>query len=219
MPPLAGGVSFPPELRQTPVALEVRMSDGIAELPPVWLLDVDGVINAISERGDCATWPADQWRRHEVTHLNGTTWPILAAEPVLDFLREVHHAGAAELRWHTTWQNSAQHRLAPALGLPDWPVAGSPEFTDQHDSGYGFAAQVRRTWWKLGAVERVIREEGRRLLWTDDDIRYGGDEELERVLSAPGVLAVSPTPTTGLDRGDLASIADFLNLGRHPTTT
>ena len=189
--------------------------------PPVWLLDVDGVINAVARRPDTDVWPPQAWSARRVTALDGRTWPILTAQPVLDFLCAVHGAGRAEIRWHTTWQRSAVARLGPALDLPEWPVAEAPEFTRFEDSGYDAGTSLDQ-WWKSGAAERVLGQEGRRLVWTDDDLAAGRSlPAVQRVLAHDSVCLLSPRPDAGLSPADLAVIEQFLDhpTGRQPAVT
>src|SRR6185436_13043128 len=94
---------------------------------PIWLLDIDGVINALDDPPDPRTWPADQWVRAMAMSNLDLEWPMLAARPVLDFLRQVHEQGRAEIHWHTAWQRNALN-VGDALGLPAWPVAPCPEY-------------------------------------------------------------------------------------------
>ncbi len=180
---------------------------------PVWLLDVDGVLNACSSRGCRTVWPQECWNSCVVADLDGRKWPILVADPVVSYLRAVHVNGDAEIRWHTSWQHSAPQRLAPALGLPDWPVAVAPEYHDP--SGH-----TAHGWWKLGAAARVLEEEGRRLVWTDDDISFGAQltGAVGELLRRPGVLAVTPRTTIGLTRKNLLAVDAFLGAddGRIP---
>lgn len=185
----------------------------------MWLLDIDGVVNAIALEPDLDAWPAAAWTRQYVTALDGRTWPILTARPVLDFLSAVHAAGRAEIRWHTTWQQSAVQRLAPALGLPAWPVADAPEFTDFDDSGYlGRMAGPR--WWKAGAAARVREVERRALVWTDDDLWAGRElPAVARIMADTDACAVSPVPAFGLSPADLGAIDHFLTRRATPPTT
>jgi hypothetical protein len=152
---------------------------------PVWLLDVDGVLNAIATQPDRTVWPADQWLR-TTAEAQGSDWPILAARPVLDLIREVHEQGLAEVRWHTTWQQHAVKTLAPALDLPEFPVQDDLGAVDGYfDDESG---TVRYRWWKRPAAEHVVQVEGRRLIWTDDDIsthRSQLDALAEHLLIAP----------------------------------
>jgi hypothetical protein len=171
---------------------------------PVWLLDIDGVINACTKNPDRSVWPADAWVRPEAKG-HRRVWPILAATPVVEFIRQVHEAGRAEIRWHTTWQEMAVN-LGAALDLPRFPVQDAPEFLSWD---LGRAAG----WWKLPAAERVLRDEGRTLVWTDDDITWSlgrrGSDDLREL--GP-VLLVSPSELTGLTPKHLRHIDDFLDL-------
>jgi hypothetical protein len=172
---------------------------------PVWLLDIDGVINALARGPVRGSWPPDTWAQHvvraEIPEMGLMVLPILVAEPVLDFVRRVVSSGAAEVRWHSTWRTAAVTDLAPLLGLPPIPISIAPEWT-QRPPG----------WWKLAAAQRVIAAE-RPLVWTDDDIaRYDGD--LGDLLSRPDALLISPDPETGLSPHDLDRIAEFLDVAR-----
>lgn len=171
--------------------------------PPVWLLDVDGVLNAVTKKPARNVWPADQWLRGEATS-TGHTWPILAAQPVVDFIRDVHDQGRAEIRWHTTWQDEAV-AIEKLLNLPTFPVQDAPEW----------AVHLRgetEEWWKLGAVRRVVTEERRPLVWTDDDADRFQVPAADRALlaSATPSLVLCPSPYTGLTPKHLRKIDQFL---------
>jgi hypothetical protein len=136
---------------------------------PVWLLDVDGVLNAATKKPDRNVWPLDDWAEG-CAHDGRRQWPILFARPVAAFIREVHEQGRAEIRWHTTWQQDAAV-VGKLMHLPDFPVAEAPEW-------HAFLAADRvklhdDEWWKIGAAVRVVEEEKRPLLWTDDDADSG----------------------------------------------
>lgn len=178
-----------------------------SNIRPVLLLDVDGVLNAISRVPDESLWPKELWRRHRVTDLDGNTWPILAAQPVLDYLSAVHAQGLAEIRWHTTWRASAKLRLAPVLNLPDWPVAESVTALSTQRDAAG-------RWWKIAAAHHVVHSEGRRLIWLDDDIAFEKTwpaSEIHAVLTS-AVLAISPKPVVGLSRADLLQVDEVLGV-------
>ncbi|MEV4756455.1 hypothetical protein AB0J86_15255 [Micromonospora sp. NPDC049559] len=177
-------------------------------LPPVWLLDIDGVINAVSRKPDRGVWPADQWITGEA-NADGVDWPILAARPVVDFIRETHESGRAEIRWHTTWQRDAAN-LAKLLGLPEFPVQPCPEFAAERQLLAG-AAPVGPTWWKLPAAERVVGDEGRALVWTDDDARWElRDQDRDALSRLAPTLIVAPRTHLGLTRKQLRKIDAFL---------
>jgi hypothetical protein len=177
---------------------------------PVWLLDVDGVINAATLKPDPNVWPHDQWTRATVARLK-----ILVARPVLDFIRATHESGAAEIRWLTTWMNDAQ-AIADEFGLPTFPVEGGPEYDDRLRE----RAFDRDAWWKLPAATRVLVEEKRPLIWTDDDITYSlgrrGQDEMRALGPA---LLIGPNERTGLTPKHLRRIGDFLAIHAPGPTT
>lgn len=180
---------------------------------PVWLLDVDGVVNALAPGAPAGPWPADAWV-HRIVHTHVPdrglmTLPILAARPVLDFITYVHTTGAAEIRWHSTWRTAATTALAPALGLPPIPMSIAPEW-----------AEEAPMWWKIPAARRVA-ESGRRLLWTDDQltpyrVHPLSAAELAALDDWSGALLLATDPQTGLAPADLDAISAFLGLDRGP---
>lgn len=168
---------------------------------PVWLLDVDGVVNACTLKPDPNVWPRDQWVRATVARLK-----ILVALPVLDFIRATHESGAVEIRWLTTWMNDAQ-AIADEFGLPTFPVAGGEEYDDR----LRVEAFDRNAWWKLPAAKRVLTDECRPLIWTDDDITYSlgrrGQDEMRALGPA---LLIGPNDRTGLTPKHLRRITEFV---------
>ena len=169
---------------------------------PVWLLDIDGVVNALGRGSVLGIWPEQAWLgavvRAMIPRRGPMVLPIMAARPVLDFVAEVVRADAVEVRWHSTWREAAVTELAPVLGLPDIPVSVAPEWTDPPPG----------VWWKLPAAQRVVAA-GRRLVWTDDDLAVLGDG-LGSVSASPDALLLSPDPRTGLAAADLDRIRRFL---------
>ena len=132
------------------------------------------------------------------------------AEGVRDFLVDVHARGLAEIRWHTTWQAEAVEVFAPKFGLPVFPLAVAPEFEDR----MGVREPLPELWWKMGAARRVLEDEGRRLVWTDDDLSDARLVALQRSVSrgfGPGeMLALCPHRLVGLTPEHLVMLWDFL---------
>lgn len=169
---------------------------------PVWLLDVDGVINAITGKAPSGPWPRNAWRLFDHTNtLTGEVWPIRTAQPVVDFIRKVHEQGRAQIRWHTTWQESAND-LGAELGLPEFSVLAAPEFTNN---------ATRHSWWKLPGALRVLDEE-RPLVWTDDDATVGRIlPTLHDWLCESPNLLIAPRLHLGLTPKHLAAIDRHLD--------
>ena len=184
---------------------------------PVVLLDVDGVLNAITRKPNTAVWPFDHWKFGKAATAE-REWPIAWATDVVDWLNALDDSGRAEILWHTTWLADAQN-IAALLGLNRFGVADStPEVADGDVYGYEsqqmHVARLREgvpAWWKYGAARRVL-ESGRPLIWMDDDI----PDQLPRVhrdnLAANGaVLFLSPDEHTGLAPKHLRQAEQFLD--------
>jgi len=126
------------------------------EVKPLWLLDVDGVLNP-------AHRPGPAWERHQIANrvgqfdlwLNATQGPALVAA--------ADRVGA-ELVWATMWEDEASTLLAPLLGLPDMP------FIDMTDAwGYADAPMVHG---KTPCVAQWVAEHApdRPFVWFDDEL-------------------------------------------------
>ena len=170
---------------------------------PVWLLDIDGVVNALAPGPLPGSWPAHEWVQR-VVHANvpgrgPMVLPILAARPVLTFVCDVVRSGSADVVWHSTWRTSAVTDLAPMLGLPPIPISVAPEWTQQ----------TAGVWWKLPAAQRVVAA-GRPLVWTDDDIGVLADQVAD-LAEHPDTLLIGPDPETGITADQLDAIAAFLS--------
>jgi hypothetical protein len=118
---------------------------------PIWLLDFDGVINAIADKPDRTVWP--DWirtdvRDHRIAHR------VWYSPTVIALVNEMHEAGV-EIRWLSTWH--AETEGFAALGLPELPGQGPV------DDGPG--------WWKLPSAIAAAGE-SRPLLWTDDELNF-----------------------------------------------
>lgn len=174
---------------------------------PVWLLDLDGVVNACPRNSDPppACWPADQWVRAEVANSHSDEpRPILAARPVLHFIAAVHAVGQAEVRWHTTWQEEA-NKVSVALGLPEFEVETAPEYQGWTKS---------RPWWKVPAAKRVCKRTRGNMIWTDDDAAFPDLDKRDRLyLRNEGVLIIAPSTSMGLVQANLDKITFYLTGG------
>lgn len=161
-----------------------------ADLPPVWLLDVDGVLNALDPGG--LGWP-------DYVTFSARGFLLRYSPTLTSRIAELHATGRVEVRWLTTWEGDADRLLAPRMGLPPLAVASA---AGEASAGGG--------WWKLPVAQRVREESGRRLVWTDDDLDRV-DEALEWARDQAGdVLAVSPSSYVGLTPDDLAVIEAWL---------
>lgn len=176
---------------------------------PVWLLDVDGVLNAVVSSGKkppkSAGWPADSWRDFHARHRD-KWYRIVAAEPVLDVVRRAHTEKLAEVRWLTTWEDddAVLTEIAPKLGLPEFPVAGRQE-----------EFPARHLWWKLPIAMRTYAEDpDRDLLWTDDHFSMWRPAKVWATTYQDRVTVVSPNEGQGLIPAHVNKIVRWLELPR-----
>jgi hypothetical protein len=159
--------------------------------PPVWLLDVDGVINTRRP-----LWGPEL--RRGAARSAGVDWPIRWAPALIAHIRRLAVAGVVEVRWCTTWCPDADV-LERLFDLP--PLGSSLTAADL--SGVQDTDTV-----KLAAARRVLAER-RRLVWTDDTaVPISGP--LARELTAGGRgLLIRPHPRRGLRPSDLTRIESF----------
>ncbi|MCU1676595.1 MAG: hypothetical protein JWM93_1353, partial [Frankiales bacterium] len=159
------------------------MSVDPAQHMPLWLLDVDGVVNAVTRVPDPSVW--HDWQRGSAV-ADGIEWPIVFSRTVARTVRRLHEERLAEVRWLTTWGEAANESLRHLLELPQLAVvarqerrqlAPFPDAPGAADGAFHGAASVAegpREWWKFGAVRRLVQatDNGRSLIWTDDDLRF-----------------------------------------------
>lgn len=122
---------------------------------PIWLLDMDGVLNAHGEG-----WPVlQEW--NDWTLFTARGFPIRYSPTMVARIRALHETGRVEVRWLTTWGHWANTDL-PELGFPEFEVAAEPPFRDHGG------------WWKF-PVARDLFDQGHALIWTDDDLAFSSD--------------------------------------------
>jgi hypothetical protein len=153
---------------------------------PVWLLDVDGVIN-VNRPG----WGAAP--RSGQAYAAGMGLKIRWAPALATRIRELHTAGQVEIRWCTTWCDYAD-QIERLLALP---VLGRAFAGDI----FGTAARMA----KYAAAKAVV-DEGRPLIWTDDEAIPTGPDRAD----LGDALLIEPKPQVGLQPDDLDRIEQFV---------
>jgi hypothetical protein len=166
--------------------------------PPILLLDVDGVLNALQ-----ADLP-DGWRRGR---FNGY---VISWDPTITArLRGWHDAGRVEIQWLTTWTEDADRLLAGPMGLP----RGLRTHARDRVAPTGFGGRVHgpAAWWKLAHAHEVVEAEpGRRVVWIDDDLGELAELTWQWLAGNPGVLAVAPDLVQGLTHDQLDAVEAWL---------
>lgn len=97
-----------------------------AMVAPIWLLDFDGVVNALSRRGGRSYWR--DWNSATVEHPDGertrtgspVQLPLLWSQTVVDTIAGAADSGVA-VRWLSTWREHTQQVPAVIAGLPELP--------------------------------------------------------------------------------------------------
>lgn len=157
---------------------------------PVWLLDIDGVLNA----------PKPGWgAAPRKTICAGFT--IRWAPALLDRIRDLHRRGIVEVRWSSTWcgdpDDLADLQRVFRLDL-------ECAFTDR---------PMSKTWAELKAEAAVaVLAGGRRLVWTDDaevDIASDFYPQLAAAVTGGRALLIAPRSNRGLQPDDLDRIEAF----------
>lgn len=161
---------------------------------PVWLLDVDGVVNARRP-----AWDAPFAQGH--AFVDGVTYRLQWAPALTRYIKSVHKRRAAEVRWATTWVDHV-HQVERLLRLPAFHTAFR---------GLGTSPAVAAPERKLAAALHVVEVERRPLIWTDDDAIPVAGADLDRLRDAGvPVLLLSPDSFEGLRPEDLQRIDAFL---------
>jgi hypothetical protein len=167
---------------------------GAGDQRPVWLLDVDGVINANRPGWGAAPTQRQVWSNHI-----GREFRVRFAPELIRRIRNIHRAGQVEIRWCTTWCGDTAV-LEQAFTLPELGTS----WTDYCN---GYVAKEA----KLAAAEDVLAE-GRKLIWTDDTEAPDESSDLHRALTADGqALLIRPDERTGLQPEHLDTIEAFIN--------
>lgn len=178
---------------------------GMNDNTPLLLLYVDGVINALDPVYPTAS-ASDHWpSAYRTTQV--LTWTITYAPDLITALRARHESGQVRVEFLTTWEDRARDNLAPALGLPRWPVFGRDPQPDEPFS-------LTRTWWKYDCVRNYLHAHpDQPIIWLDDHLAYY-DSVLRWANTLPHMLAIPVNPGYGLLPSDLARIDAFIDSGR-----
>jgi hypothetical protein len=166
--------------------------------PPLLLLDVDGVLNAM-RRELPAGWKQGLFNGY-----------VLSWDPTITArLRGLHESGRVEVQWLTTWAWNADRLLAEPMGLP----RGLKTHAEKGAVSTGFLGVLRGAsgWWKLALAREVAEAEpDRRIVWIDDDLADQAEDTSEWLAANTHVLVVSPDFTTGLTHAELDQVEAWL---------
>lgn len=165
----------------------------VPDLPPVWLLDVDGVVNARRPGWGRPARRADVW-----SEADRCAYPLRWAGALVDRIRRLHRTGALEVRWCTTWCPEADV-LERLWRLPE--LVRALDHDPVPKGGLGWP--VKR------AAAHAVLAAGRTLVWTDDEAIPADDRLLDRAVARGLALLIAPDPMCGLRPADLDEIEAF----------
>jgi hypothetical protein len=160
--------------------------------PAIWLLDVDGVVNA-----DRPGWHMAPYQRR--VHAD-VEYRLRWAPPLIQRVRKLHQSGAVELRWCTTWCPWA-HVLEDCWGLPELPRALTDEACGDWSPNKVDLAKL--------AAAGAVADSGRRLIWTDDTAIPRRGPHRARLLHGGRALLISPASRSGLLPEHMDQIEEF----------
>ena len=169
---------------------------------PVWLLDVDGVL---CPYGDPP--PGSMTFEAPIPDGGKCVLTMWANPRIVEALLQVADRCLAEIRWLTSWGQAARDTIAPALGLPDWPLVGPPD-------PWALTGPWRDRPWKMPQVTGLLQDNPDLpgLAWADDDIV----PSTRRLLATqcPGhptaIRLVRPYRNTGLTMRQVQDTTRFL---------
>jgi hypothetical protein len=147
------------------------------------------------------------------------TWPIWFSPELMADISALHRAGAVDIHWLTTWSHEANEELRELLRLPAFAVAGtSPDRATPGDAartthgevaGHAAPDPLTGAWWKFDVVRDIVAgQPGRRIVWTDDDLRAVPDVQ-EWMREHTTCLLVAPDMHEGLTPSHLDEIRRF----------
>lgn len=158
---------------------------------PIWLLDVDGVLNATRPGWSDAP-------RNGTAYGGGHPYRLRWAPALITRIRALHQAGSVTLRWCSTWCADAD-QVELLFALPQLERA----WTDPISHSAAPAA-------KLAAAHTVL-DQGHRLIWTDDDAVPPSGPVHDELVATGRALLIAPLANRGLQPEHLDAIEAFVS--------
>jgi hypothetical protein len=171
-----------------------------AKPQPIIFLDVDGVLNRLS---DPHVDNPDFFKFEPVQYvMEGNGWQMVQGFPLRlskEMVRELL-AITTDIRWATSW-TSFNDYANPCIGpLIDMPYLPTPMLDIQQRFGCGPTSA------KIRVVEDELKNPGPPVIWIDDDVADPG------AVADPHfrLIAVAPECDLGITRSDIARIKQFI---------
>ena len=163
-------------------------------------LDVDGVINAVSNKPPRVNtqWKGE-WSKEPI---NG--YSILWSHELVDAINQLAARDDVTIKWLTTWQEDAPQIFAPQTGIngEEWEVL----YGNINDHWF-----TTGRWWKLQAIQEDLdKDPSDKVVWIDDDLGYDRSAQ-EWLLNHPEIHVVSPVTAHGVTKKQFDGIMEFIN--------
>lgn len=194
----------------------------MSQLKPLMLIDVDGVINILSEN---LRQFGDDLMRVCVPRSDGFTFNIHFRRSLVDKING--WSQRIEILWLTCWGKFAKEALSPALGLNPFDVAWIPGIRTDNMCQHGehkrnsvlYFAQRRYCTYTVLTLYLPLyfaQHSNRPIIWIDDHITSAcrmtvNDDTANYLMHRPCTLFINPTSTYGLLPAHEHIIDDFLS--------
>ena len=167
---------------------EAEINPVLSTLPLI-LLDVDHVVNN-------PFFNKKHWDDTLMVRVKG--WNIGYSPAMVEKFNSFSRTGLAEIRWLTTWDETARTMLAPALGFDEFLLARDPEKEIEKDQ----------------AAEKLARDyPDRPIVWLDDEVGWYTTETRDFWMQRTAkTLLLQPDQKTGLTPKQLEIVEKFLKL-------
>lgn len=199
----------------SPVRTARTYGKGGTEMRPIWLLDFDGVVNALSKRGGRAYWP--DWRSATIPDPDGgltragtpLQLQLLWAPEVIDTVRHALDAGV-DVRWLSTWR--AHTALLPEIipGLPRMRWLDETILAAVDESTLDPGKSMESGPWKV-LVAKAYVPGGAPLLWTEDSLSIDLLSESWRRARTAATTLIRPRGATGLIQREVRTIREWIS--------
>jgi hypothetical protein len=157
---------------------------------PIWLLDVDGVINA-NKPG----WGAAP--RSGLIPGTSTVYRMRWAPALIKRIRDLNRAGSVTIRWCSTWCSDID-QVERLFGLPHLECAW------HHPIDTNSAKHA-----KLQSAREILARD-HPLVWTDDEVVPTNGPILEELTRHGNALLIAPQTNRGLQPEHLDQIERFI---------
>ena len=185
------------ELRNRLIASMPYWKERVASLQdkPLILLDIDGVIN---ER-----FGGDKDGRVEVYVKN---FAVSYSPLIIEAINRWDSTNMAEIRWLTSWNETAQDEFAPAVGLNYFALARDNTHAQARSFCFPVISKAK------AACDCLSQTPTRRLVWIDDEVNVYAKENNFKI--RPNTLLVNCDTKHGLKLtlADIKRIDSFLEL-------